>query len=332
MSKNILAENMLRFGVKNLKESDKQSLHHLTEQGGEGKAVVIPYKQIYSLKPGDAKPDSYINQMHAGILQAINSNPAAKAMFDSKSIKLVGAVFNGGASNTWGGKPTGFDRELNNTAQALTPTETVLYQKNLDLAKQRADACKTKLLELLAQDGIKIATINPPTINARVFNTGGKLNANAQIIEVKLFFDYLAVSDITAMDDIKPKFISTGQYRTIDGKSPTGQVYTDTAVWQQSVAKLTPEQKKDTKRILAFEVKWNVNILKNPYKAPWYRWVFYYGADGKIERISGRVYDKTLNASLSNIFKDNNNIPKNDPSLLKILSISGYDKAVLPYM
>jgi len=333
--KNILAENMLRFGVKNLKESDKQILNRLAEQQktpptSDTETVTIPYKQMYSLKPGDSKPDSYIGQMHKGILAAINSNAAAKAMFDSKSIKLVAAVFTGGASNVWGGKPTGFDRELN--GKSVAPTETALYKQNHDLAVQRADACKTALFGLLQQDGIKIATVNAPKINAYVYNTGGKLSSKAQIIDVKLYFRYLSSSDLDKLDDIQPAFIAVGQYKTIDGKSPTGQVYTDEVALQQSVAKLTPEQKKDPKRLLAFEVKWNANVVKDPYKTPWYRWVFYYGADGKIERIAGKCYDKNLNTSLGSYFKDSDNVPKNDPSLQRLLKISGYESVLAPYM
>ena len=333
--RNILAENMLRFSVKNLNESDKQILNRLIEQEktsstSEIPTVTIPYKQLYSLKPGDSKPDSYIGQMHKGILNAINSDATAKAMFDSKSIKLVAAVFNGGASNVWGGKATGFDAELNGTK--VTPTETELYQKNHDLAVKRADECKTALFGLLQNDGIKIATVNPPKINAYVYNTGGKLSNQAQIIDVKLYFRYLDSSDIKKPEDILPTFIQIGSYKTVNGQSATKQVYTDTKAWQESVAKLTPEQKKDPNRLLAFEVKWNANNIKDAYKTPWYRWVFYYGTDGKIEKIDGKCYDTNLNASLGSYFKDNNNVPKNDPSLQQILKISGYASVLAPYM
>jgi hypothetical protein len=59
----------------------------------------------------------------------------------------------------------------------------------------------------------------------------------------------------------------------------------------------------------------------NPYKQPWYRWIFIYDTQGKIERVKGIVYDTTLNASLSNVFKNNDNISPTDSTLKRMMDL-----------
>ena len=327
--RNILAENMLRFGVKNLSNSDMHKIQILSEADESG-IIRLSYKHLTQFKPGASDASLYIDALIKGLTDKINSNAATKAMLGAGSIKLVSITIQGGASNVWGGKTTGFDTELGGTTKT-TPTETILYGKNIALAKTRAQNCYDAMMPKLKAIGIKTEG-NQATITSVVYNTNGQLNEAAQNVTVSVGFNWLSTTDISVPTEIKKTFIETGQYRCIDGKSPTGQVYTDTKVWAESVAGLTPEQKKDDKRLLAFEIKWNANVLKNPYKAPWYRWVFYYGTDGKIKNIRGTVYDTALNTSLSGYFKNSDNIPKTDPAFLHILQISGYDKIVAPYL
>ena len=322
-----LAENMLRFGVKNLNNTSVNNLIRLTEADESG-VVRLSYKHLTQFEQGKSDASLYIDALMKGLTDKINGNAATKAMLDAGSIKLVSITIQGGASNVWG-KPTGYDTELNGTK--VQPTETTLYGKNLALAKARAQKCYDSMIPKLQAMGIK-TTGNTAAITAVVYNTQGQLNKEAQNITVSVGFNWLSATDVTTIPDIKSTFILTGQYKCIDGKSPKGTVYTDNVARTQSVADLSPEQKKDPTRLLAFEIKWNAGVLKNPYKEPWYRWVFYYGKDGKIKNIRGKVYDTTLNTSLSGYFKNNDNIPKNDPAFLHILKISGYDKLLANYL
>ena len=333
--KNTLAENLLRFGAKNLDQTTIDKLASLSEQAkSPSGTVTIPYKQTYNLAAGKFDASSYINEMLKGIMGAINSNPEAKKMLDNKSIKLIRASFQGGASNSWGGQDTGVDLELNNTK--ATPTETVLYQKNKDLAAQRAEACKTALLPLLEKSGIKLGASLPTNtfIASAVYNTGGKLDLAGQVITVRLTFSYLSVTDIITITDIKPTFIAHGSYYTKDGKSSRGTMF-DPASLKTSTSALPPQLKAMPNRLAAFEVKWNPGVLKDPLKIPWYRWLFVYDEQGKIKQIIGKVYDTTLNANLRSIFKDNDNIPTNDPTLkymMDLVSANYYNTYFKPFV
>lgn len=314
----LLAENMLRFGSKNLDIKAVRALKRLVEQGATTQPVTIEYKQTYNLPTGQSDPAGYINNMFKGIMDAINANPEAQKMLAAKSIKITSMLFRGGASNSWAGQPTGFDRELNKPVMPIAPTETILYQKNKTLAATRAEACKNALLPLLANQGIKQTANVPTKVEGVVYNTAGVINPEGQIITVRLTVSYLATPDID--DTIVTKFVLNGSYYTKDGKSSTG-TQLDTTTYQLSTMKLPANLKTSPNRLAAFEIKWNPNILLNPYKQPWYRWIFIYNAQGKIERIEGRVYDTALNASLQNVFKNNKNISPTDPTLKRMMDI-----------
>jgi predicted pyridoxine 5'-phosphate oxidase superfamily flavin-nucleotide-binding protein len=81
--KNTLAENMLRFGAKNLNSNDVIKLQNLTEQV-TAKPVTIPYTQTINLKAGVSDAASYIKSMADGILAAVNANAESKTRRISK--------------------------------------------------------------------------------------------------------------------------------------------------------------------------------------------------------------------------------------------------------
>jgi hypothetical protein len=336
--KNILAENMLRFGVKNLSDSNIKVLIEQTS-GGEVKSTKISYTGLMTFaKPGDTNPAGYMPILLKGILDAINANPQTKSMLDSQSIKLVSYDIRGGSSNSWAGQTTGFDRELNGTP--VQPTKDELYVKNKELARKRAEVCINTLMPELAKKGIKLPdpqTKFPGIINGSVYNTGGKLDPKGQNIQVSLSFRFLNTTEITTITDIKPKFIAHGSYNTIgiSGSKTSNIAKNDPKLYALSTNQLTPEQKKDPNRLTAFEVKWNPNVLTNPFKEPWYRWIFIYDKLGKIVRIEGRVYDTSLNQKLASSFANNSNISPNDQTMIYIMNLVSpdyYNKHVKPYI
>lgn len=336
--KNILAENMLRFGVKNLSESNIEILKEQTTQSAP-KSVKISYTGLMTFaKPGDTNPAGYMNSLITGILDAINKNPETKNMIANQSIKLLSYDIRGGSSNSWAGQTTGFDRELNGTP--VQPTKDELYVKNKELARKRAQECVAALLPELAKKGIKLPdpqTKFPGIINGSVYNTGGKLDPQGQNIQVSLTFRYLMPTDLTSYEDIKPQFIAYGSYNTngISASKTSDISKTDPQLYALSTNQLSPEQKNDPNRLTAFEVKWNPNVLTNPFKQPWYRWIFVYNKQGKIERVEGRVYDTTLNQKLANYFKPNGNISTNDPVMIYMMNLGNpgyYNKHIKPYL
>ena len=336
-NKNILAENMLRFGVKNLLESNKIILTKLVEQQTQAPSgTKIKYTGLMTFaKPGDSNPAGYIQSLMNGIMKAIYADPNTKNMIESQSMKLVGADIRGGSSNSWSGKQTSFDRELNGAV--VQPVKDELYQKNKDLARLRAEECEKVLLQQLTKKGIILGKNLVVITNGSVYNTGGKLDPKGQNIQVNLTFSYLQTSDISNYTQIKSKFIAHGGYTTPLGKSPTGNslAVTDSGLFKLATKNLTPEMKNDQNRFFAFEVKWNPDVLKDPYKKPWYRWFFIYNSQGKIERIQGVVYDRTLNQQLAGFFKNNSNIAPNDPVLIYMMSLVSpdyYNKRVKPYI
>lgn len=336
-NKNILAENMLRFGVKNLLESNKIKLTHLVEQEKQSQSgTKIKYTGLMTFaKPGDSNPAGYIQSLMNGIMKAIYADPNTKNMITNQSMKLVAADIRGGSSNSWSGKQTGFDRELNGAV--VQPVKDELYQKNKDLARLRAEECEKVLLQQLTKKGIILSKNLVVITNGSVYNTGGKLDPKGQNIQVNLTFRYLQTSDISNYTQIKPKFIAHGAYTTPAGKSITGRSLSDSdsGLFKLATGKLTPQMKNDANRLFAFEVKWNPDVLENPFKIPWYRWFFIYNAQGKIEKIQGVVYDTTLNQQLAAFFKNNPNITPNDPVLIYMMNLVSpdyYNKHVKPYI
>ena len=58
---------------------------------------------------------------------------------------------------------------------------------------------------------------------------------------------------------------------------------------------------RDGKHMSAFEIKWNPNVIKNPFTEPITRWVFTWGSDGKIAKVMRDQYDKKYIAQLKDV-------------------------------
>lgn len=339
--KNILAENLLRFGAKNLSKSARLNLNKLNEDVKIGNPVTINYKQIVNFQPGKLATAADIQSIFKGVFAELQKNPETAAMLNSKSISLKSARFIGSSSNYWNqqiGK-TAFNRTADGKVIAANEQQGSMegYNLNLKLANDRANSCQAQLIKLLQQQGVLVntATLNPTTA-ALVYDTGGKLDTTKQYLQVQLQFNYISPNDIISTNTIKPQFILTGTY-TANGLSSTKTSdlkQQDLNSYRTSTDLLTPAMKNDPNRLCAFEVKWNPNVLATAWKKPWYRWLFIYNQQGKIVRIKGIVYDPELNQQLQNYFK-NGDIPLNDPTMIYMMNLNDpgyYDKHIKPYI
>jgi len=202
--KNSLAENLLRFGVKNLSESNKQKLINkfLFEAAQDWITITIPSISIaYAVGATDSKP--FINDIWTKINAEIDANATTKALKAANNLALQKLNIRASSSNNFNGTPTQYDisysgNETNvqgsvdefdladlKTRGVTKPftdqTMVAGYKSNLDLAKKRVTDLATNLKATMVTNGILIP--DPAKgqgyeeiIKAGVMDTGGVLD------------------------------------------------------------------------------------------------------------------------------------------------------------
>jgi outer membrane protein OmpA-like peptidoglycan-associated protein len=92
---------------------------------------------------------------------------------------------------------------------------------------------------------------------------------------------------------------------------------------------LLPKNLWDRNHISGFEIKWNTNVVKDPYVEPLTRWVFVWGKDGKIKQI------RKIDNIKTNGITEGKPVPLNDPELIYYMNLNApgrYEKYVKPYI
>ena len=315
--------------------------------------VVIPFSQQSVYDSGSSDPAKFINDFVTNLIKKIDADPTAKTMRLSGQMVLNRGTFAAGASNSWGKSATGFDRT--NDMKPAKPSETVLYQKNYDLALERANKFEEALWPILDKYKIKKSTdLSEVKTLAYVVDTGGKSDSArdttkypnpGQKINVNLVFEYSQkleenkdATKITSLNQFRKNFVLTGSYYC-NGKNGLG-VSANVDTYSNQCAKL-PANLKDGNHISAWEIKWNPNVMKNPYTVPLYRWNFYWGADGKIKSIVGQQFNNEAKYPVNKLFPPSQNVSKDDKTLLYMMGLNDnqtttggalYTKLIKPYI
>jgi len=306
-------------------------------------SVTIPYSQVATYPAGDSDPSNFIDNFVENLIKKIDEDPEGKKMRDSGQMTLLDGKFIGSASNSWGKDKTGYDRE-NDYKTIVKPSETDLYSKNINLARERANKFQEALWPKLLKYNIKKNNdVSKISSSAIVVNTGG-VNDNArdknkypnegQRISVNLKFEYSSkivkkpdTIDITSIfkpTEIKSEFILAGSY-FCNGKNSQGKTSINTDTYLEQCKEL-PQNLKDEKHISSWEIKWNTNVVKNAYTVPLYRWNFYWDKNGKITKIVGQQFNNDTKYPINKSFPPSNDIPKNDPTMMSFMGINQNDK------
>jgi hypothetical protein len=92
---------------------------------------------------------------------------------------------------------------------------------------------------------------------------------------------------------------------------------------------LLPKNLLDRNHISGFEIKWNTNVVKDPYVEPLTRWVFVWGKDGKIKQI------RKIDNIKTNGITEGKPVALNDAELIYYMNLNSpgrYEKYVKPYI
>jgi hypothetical protein len=297
---------------------------------------------------GSVDPSLFIDKYVTDLVAKIDADPEGKKMRLSPAGMYCSSInIIAGASNSWGGKATGFDH--NNNWTPATPTETDLYQKNKDLALKRANSFETYLFQKLAKFNIKKdPDLTKVTSSSWVMDTGGKTDKDptrdsvtyrnmGQFIKCTMRFktvdEIKDLMTLTTIDEISAKMVSSGTYFCNGRNSQGGTGQPD------DYEKQCPVGLRDASHIAAFEIKWAPGVMKNTYTVPLVRWNFYWDAKTKkIIKITRQQYNNTY--PIDKKFPPSSNVAKNDPTLIYMMGISEgntttsnqrYSKYVTPY-
>ena len=297
---------------------------------------------------GSVDPSLFIDKYVTDLVAKIDADPEGKKMRLSPTGMYCSSInIIAGASNSWGGKATGFDH--NNNWTPATPTETDLYQKNKDLALKRANSFETYLFQKLTKFNIKKdPDLTKVTSSSWVMDTGGKTDKDptrdnvtyrnmGQFIKCTMRFktvdEIKDLMTLTTIDEISPKMVSSGTYFCNGLNSQGGSGRPD------DYEKQCPAGVRDSSHIAAFEIKWAPGVMKNTYTVPLARWNFYWDAKTKkIIKITRQQYNNTY--PIDKKFPPSSNVAKNDPTLIYMMGISEgnttssnqrYSKYVAPY-
>jgi hypothetical protein len=245
----------------------------------------------------------FLSKFVKDILSNIDNDPQAKNTMNNGQMEILSLIVRGGASNVWGGKPTGYDFENDRKTPGIK-TETVLYQKNKDLAAVRSDQFKNNLIAELSKYNIKVSqNVSIKTV-ANVYNTGGvndtrrdttKFPNNGQFLSATIQLSYLntpfniTMSTFENVKEIPKEFVITGSYFCNGKNSRNVSAREDTYVKQcQSL----PTNLKNGEHISAWELKWGPKVVDNPDVIPVVRWNFFWNSGGTIDRVSRVLFDK----------------------------------------
>lgn len=316
--------------------------------------ISFNFKASYAVNSSDPTP--FLADFTKTLLEKINSVPEGPLMLKSGEMTLFSGTFTAGASNTWLGKVTPYDKENNYAVASKEQNfEDPLYKKNVELALKRAQAFRPALFNFLKQNKISDSDTAKVAFKTIVLNTGGvkdesrdktKYPNPGQFMTVTLVFKYkrdmitatetIITSDqIKTYTDVKPNMILTGSYYT-NGKNSLGmQAVNDMFVKQRE--KL-PKEMWDAKHMTAYEIKWNTNVVKDPWTTPILRWVFYWNENNKIERAVRFVYNKKFIPNMNDV--PQKEVELNDPEMLYYFGIrenrpdggTNYAKFIQPFI
>jgi hypothetical protein len=317
--------------------------------------ISFNFKAAYAVNSSDPTP--FLADFTKTLLEKINSAEEGPLMLKSGEMTLFSGTFTAGASNTWLGKATPYDKENN---YAVAPKEQnfedPLYKKNVELALKRAQAFRPALFNFLKQNKISDSDTAKVAFKTIVLNTGGvkdesrdktKYANPGQFMTVTLVFKYkrdmttvtstgkTSTDTIKTYTDITPNMILTGSYYT-NGKNSLGMTAVDDMFVKQR--EKLDRNKWDNKHMTAYEIKWNTNVVDDPWTAPILRWVFYWNENNKIERVVRFAYDKKFIANMSTV--PQREVRINDPEMLYYFGIrenrpdggTNYAKFIQPFI
>jgi len=307
MKKLIITESQFKFITEKL-----------ISEAQQGPVVNVTYKFQSTYAANSSDPSAFLTQFVEGLVQKIKQVPNGDAMLKRREMMLDTIIVTAGASNSWGGKTTPYDRENDYVSFPKTPQDTSnqLYTLNSELSKKRAETFRKFLGVEIAKRGIKDNPSANSTYYSLVINTGGKIDkernqasfANpGQYIEVKMRFKYqseivksgmtaniVSTNQIRTYTDIKPNMLLTGSYYCNGKNSQGGGTGSQDlkGAMAEMCAGVGGVKDTNAKYAMAFEIKWNVNVLKDPYTEPIIRWMFHFNQNGKIDKITKYVYNK----------------------------------------
>ena len=255
----------------------------------------------------------FINKLINDIITKINADPKAVEMKNSGKMTISFITLAGTASNSWNGKTTGYDWENDfKTKFSGQRDETELYEKNKDLAYERAYAFKDKIISELAKYGIKVSPYTKFNILGNVINTGGKndderdtakyprpgqnLNCN-----IKFMYENEIPKTTTPppLDDpkkIPPNMVLTGTY-FCNGKNSKNEPITNSGdildACTQTQINSDKNQPSAKSHIAAFEIKWPANVVGSPNVVPAMRWKFIWNSANKITGVKRVNFNKS---------------------------------------
>lgn len=327
----------------------------LTEE--DLKPIRIRHKDKSRYDVNSTDPKNFIDKFVNDLVTKIDATPGGKQMRDSGKMTIVSLLTQTGASNHWGGKPTGYDFENNLTTPAASKIETELYDKNKDLSKRRGDDFNKLLQTKLGKFGIKFSPQTKIATSADVINTGGKNDDqkdstkypnNGQYVGLTLSLQYadkittqatpptkVDITSFQSWKDIKSDHIITGSYFCDGTNSEKRESAADT---YESVCSKLPVNLRNHDHISAFEIKWGPNVIGATYTIPVARWMFTWGADNKITSIYRKQYNKKYPVDQS---LPEQQVTLDDPTLKFFMGISEgqtatggerYKKYVLPFI
>jgi hypothetical protein len=362
MKKIIITESQLKSVVDSLFSEVETSILNEATTPIEVK-VSFNFKSAYPVNSSDPTP--FLADFTKTLLDKINATPNGPAMLKSGEMTLSNGTFTAGASNTWLGKVTPYDKENNYLAPPKGQNyEDPLYKKNVDLAMARAQAFRPALFNFLKQNKISDSDVAKVAFKTMVLNTGGvkdesrdtaKYPNPGQFMLVSLVFKYkkdmttktttgttiTSTKEIKTYTDIKKHMVLTGSYYC-NGKNsvgtPSGQPEMIKAMKEncEGVGGVKPE---NSKYSMAFEIKWDTNVLKDPYTVPILRWMFHFNAQGKIDKIIRYVYNKEYIFLRDHV--PQTTVPLNDKEMKFYMGIKAgqpetggpfYEKFIQPYI
>ena len=206
MKKQIISEISRVRQIMGLREQYSETI-----KTGEEKNVVVvyvpPIEGTYS--PNSSDPSQFIDESVRIIMDAINNKEDAYVRLQEGKLKLVDINVQAGASNVWDPKDGATNYDVDNnykpTSEGNSPElDEGGYERNIALAKERANKYIELVIPLLKGVNIHIDEQISKTPEAVVVNTGGKLDNDrlrsefpnpGQVLRLTLSFTYTDVQE-----------------------------------------------------------------------------------------------------------------------------------------
>lgn len=315
--------------------------------------TIIKVSDEGSLAMDSTDAKGFLSKFVSDILTKINNDPEARNTMKNGKMEILSLIVLGGASNVWGGEPTGYDFENNRKTPGIK-TETDLYQKNKVLSTKRSEQFKNDLIAELLKYNINVSRNVKITTVANVYNTGGVndndirrdtklypkngqfLSATIQLsfVNTDIFIETVKVEEIpktefnieTAREEDVPnmpkEFVITGAY-FCDGKNSQNEDADDNTHLNQ--CKSLSATSKDHRHISSWEIKWAPKGNGDTNVIPVVRWNFYWSSGGTIDRVSRVPYkDEYVGKdTFGKLITANNNVGTDDKMLRYLMGLSG---------